>query len=398
MDSTAGSRWRAAGSWALLGALGLFALRPACDLGPPDAEPFDSAGMLRSLGETVILPTLQDARAEALLLQVAANDWATAPDDVDALANVRGRWTSAMLSWQRAELMQVGPAGASVDTLGGQDLRDEVYSWPTLNPCRVDQELVAANHASADWAQGNLVNVYGLDALEYLLWHPGDNDCPPQVDINADGTWDALGDAGVLAARADYARSLADLLIDQVDAIITAWDPEQGDFVGQLAGDPGSVYGTEVEALNAVFDALFYLELKTKDKKLGVPAGLCDECADTPDPEAVESPWARVSVEEIAANLDGFEELFSGGDGLGFDDLLASIEQEDLADAILGATANAQAAAAAFEGPLVDRVTDDLDAVLALHAAVKAVTDLLKGDLATILVLQLPAEAGGDND
>lgn len=398
MDSTAGSRWRAAGSWALLGALALFALRPACDLGPPDAEPFDSAGMLRSLGETVILPTLQDARAEALLLQVAASDWVSAPDDADALANVRGRWTGAMLAWQRAELMQIGPAGASVDTLGGQDLRDEVYSWPTLNPCRVDQELVAANHASADWAQANLVNVYGLDALEYLLWHPGDNDCPPQVDINADGTWDALGDAGVLAARADYARSLADLLIDQVDAIITAWDPEQGDFVGQLAGDPGSIYGTEVEALNAVFDALFYLELKTKDKKLGVPAGLCDECAGTPDPEAVESPWARVSVEEIAANLDGFEEFFSGGDGLGFDDLLASIEQEDLADAILGATADAQAAAAAFEGPLVDRVTDDLDAVVALHAAVKAVTDLLKGDLATILVLQLPAEAGGDLD
>ena len=43
-------------------------------------------------------------------------------------------------------------------------------------------------------------------------------------------------------------------------------------------------------------------------------------------------------------------------------------------------------------------VVDDMDAVLALHAEVKDVTDLLKGELTTVLALQIPVEASGDND
>ena len=373
-------------------------MRPACDVGPPDAEPFDSAGMLRALGTSVILPALDEVRADGLALEAALDIWAADPSDEALLTGAQDAWTETMLTWQRLEVMQVGPAAPSVSAVGGQDLRDELYSWPTLNPCRVDQELVAADYATDGWADANLVNVYGLDALEYLLWHPADNDCPPQVDINADGTWDALGVDGVAAGRAAYAQTLAELFVADVDALIDAWSPDGGDFVGQLAGDPGSIYTSEVSALNAVFDALFYLELKTKDRKLAVPAGLCEDCGDTVDPAAVESPWARISAEEIAANLDGFEALFTGGDGPGFDDLLASIEEQELADAIVAATDAAQAEAAAFDGPLVDRLSDDRDAVIALHAAVKVVTDLLKGDLATVLVLQIPAEAGGDND
>ena len=34
----------------------------------------------------------------------------------------------------------------------------------------------------------------------------------------------------------------------------------------------------------------------------------------------------------------------------------------------------------------------------ALYEAVKAVTDLLKGDLAVVLSLVIPSEAAGDND
>ena len=388
-----------AGTWLLLAAaLGVFAIRPACDLGPAAGVPFDAAAMLRSLGETVILPALEEARTDGIALGAAVGDWAIDPSDALALDAARGAWLSAMLTAQRLEVMQVGPAAASVDVVGGQDLRDAMYSWPTLNPCRVDQELVAGDYGDAGWADANLVNVYGLDALEYLLWHPVANACPPQVDVNADGTWAALGDDGVLAGRAAYAQALAELYVRTVDALIAAWQADGGDFTGQLAGDPGSIYGSEVDALNAVFDALFYLELTTKDRKLGVPAGLCEGCGDVVDLEAVESPWARVSVEEIAANLDGFEELFTGGAGPGFDDLLIALEEDALLDAILTATAAAQADASSFPGPLVERLADDRDAVIALHGSVKAVTDLLKADLATILVLRIPAEAGGDND
>ena len=48
--------------------------------------------------------------------------------------------------------------------------------------------------------------------------------------------------------------------------------------------------------------------------------------------------------------------------------------------------------------PLQDAIVEQPADVEALHAAVKRVADALKGDIATVLTLQIPAEAAGDND
>ena len=68
------------------------------------------------------------------------------------------------------------------------------------------------------------------------------------------------------------------------------------------------------------------------------------------------------------------------------------------ADARRCEPSSSEAAALAVGGPLDVAVVDDMDAVLALHAEVKDVTDLLKGELTTVLALQIPVEASGDND
>ncbi|MCZ7680323.1 MAG: hypothetical protein M5U28_16760 [Sandaracinaceae bacterium] len=82
-------------------------------------------------------------------------------------------------------------------------------------------------------------------------------------------------------------------------------------------------------------DAMFYLDLVTKDRKIAAPAGLRD-CTSGVCPELVESPLAAVSNENVAANLRAFEALFLGGepgdDGDGFDDLLASVGEGELAE------------------------------------------------------------------
>jgi hypothetical protein len=72
--------------------------------------------------------------------------------------------------------------------------------------------------------------------------------------------------------------------------------------------------------------------------------------------------------------------------------------EEALADALLAALDRATLAAEALPGDLPTAMEADPAAVVALEAAVKEATDLLKGDVATVLRLQLPAEAAGDND
>jgi predicted lipoprotein len=326
-------------------------------------------------------------------------EWASAREDGDgaaALENAQAAFLSLMAVWQEAEVMQLGPNASSLSAIGGEDLRDAVYSWTTVNACRVDQETVEAAWDEADFFASNLVNVYGLDSLEVLLFaEPTDNACPSQVPPNSNDAWTDLGEAGVSDLRAAYAMALTEHVQDTIQQVQNAWEPSGGDFGTKLAqaGTSGSPFASQTEGLNAIFDGLFYLETRTKDKKLGWPLGETD-CGLDDCTDQLESPFAGASHRWVASNLKGFRALFTGGDGLGMDDLLTSLDHESLVDAMEHALDAADAAAAAMPGAIED---NDAEAAR-LFAATKAVTDLLKGDVATVLSLQIPVEAAGDND
>lgn len=404
MGPVAGSRR----SWGLVAALGLAAfVKTACDGGEDSGpSPVDDAllALLTDVGPEVVRPALDRVAVAAEAFEAAAVVWhdAEVADGESEAAQLAAQeaWWALMEAWQEVELLQLGPAASSLTAVAGADLRDEVYSWPTVNRCRVDQVTVEANWNEADFFEVSLVNVIGLDALEVLLYSPaGENACPSQVDINADGTWDALGVDGVAEHRAAYAVALAAHLSGNVDSLVASWDPAGGDFGGQLAtaGEADSPYESATEALNAVFDAAFYLETVTKDRKLGYAVGEGD-CEGSSCIDGIESPIAGGSHVWIAVNLRAFRTLFTGGAGAGMDDLLRSLGEGELADAVLAALDQADLAAAALTGPLDEVVAADPAPAEALYAAVKTVTDLLKGDIATVLALQIPSEAAGDAD
>lgn len=382
------------GWWLLGGLLGGIALAPvACDPTPPDDEvPVVEAisALLADFGPEVVLPAVARFRVEVTALEAALE-----AGDLDA---ARAAWIASFAAWQQVELLQVGPAAPSLTAVGGADLRDSIYSWPTVNRCRVDQQTVAGGWDEADFFTTTLVNVHGLDALETLLFSPdGENACPSQVDINASGSWDALGSEGVQARRLEYARALAAKIGVDADTLADAWSPEGGDFSGALA-EAREPWTSQHEALTAIFHAAFYLEVRTKDHKLAPPLGL-GTCTTGACLEEVEATLAGQSTAAIVANLDGFRAAFTGGEGDGFDDLLVSLGYEQLATDVLARTEAARAAALALPVP-VDAAAqgEHREALLAAHDAVKAVTDLLKTDVATVLALQLPVEAAGDND
>ena len=395
--------------WRVVGGLVLLvALRPmACaapDVGnsglPPEVAAL-VATLLGNVGPEVVLPALEDYQAAAIPLDQALNDWASAAqtggDAVAARQSAQDAYRDAAVSWQAVEMLQLGPAGSSLTVTAGQDLRDEVYSWPTINPCRVDQETVEAAWDTADFFTGNLVNSYGLDALEHVLFAEDVNACPGQVDINADGTWDALGTDGVALNRAEFAVALSAGVNENVAELVNAWSVSGGDFGADLAksGEGSSSFASMEDGLNAVYDALFYLELVTKDQKLAKPLGLVD-CTAATCPLDVEGLASGASVPMIRANLEGFRTLFTGAEVEGLDDLLVALGHGDLAVEIVEAVDAAIVATDAIDGPLFDAV-DSVEA-MDLHDAVKVVIDLVKGDLATVLTLQIPNEAAGDAD
>lgn len=383
--------------WLLVAALAAVAvLRPVgCGGHGKDAPSEVEEAVLAVLADTwpqVVDPALGRAEASAGALQVAVDAWAEAEREGDGAAarvDAQGAWIAAMGDWEQVELLRIGPLGSSLNAVGGQDLGDRVYSWPTTNPCGVDQETVRGDFAQADFLDTHLVTAMGFDALEVLLWsEPGVNACAADVDINTDGSWAALGADAGQQARAEYAAVLVGGLSATMAEARGAWEGPFGRAFA--AGD--DPYDSPTAALNASYDALFRLETQTKDNKLGEPLGLRDcggsaTCA----PEGARSGTSRAW---LAANLAGGRLLFTGGDGEGFDDLLAALGQGALSDDLLAAFDDADAAVAAMTGP----VDADPAGATAAHAAIDALCALLREDLATVLALKVPSEAAGDND
>jgi predicted lipoprotein len=360
---------------------------------------FDRNALLRSLGDNVFTPTYAEFVTATETLEATTAKYAATLDVAERDA-ARLAWREAMDVWQRAELFQIGPAGVSGVAVGGRDLRDEIYSWALVNRCATDQVLVSRAFNDLPAFRSQLVNVRGLDAMEYVLFNEStSNMCAPQVPINADGTWDALTD--LEQRRADYASALAVLVHENAVELSDAWSPSGDDFASELAraGSSDAGYESAQVALNAVSDAMFYLEAVTKDVKLALPTGLSADCTADTCPEELELRFARYSKQAIRQNIIGFELVFTGGDGLGFDDWLRDIGAGDVADAMIAELANAHVALDTIEeSDLVSALEQDPQSVEQVYFALKKVSDVLKSDFITTLDLDLPNAVQGDND
>lgn len=363
--------------------------------------------VLSDIGEAIILPALQDFDATAAALKTAVDALAASPDDADLLAAAREAWEQAMTSWQRNEVLQVGPAGRSSNpdmVAGGQDFRELIYSWPiTLDVCGLE----AAADAGAPVNANTSINIVGLGAIEHLLFTGA-----------APDTCAAQPDAG---ERALHAQRLAVRLALVATSLRNRWEPDGGNFLGQwrTAGLDSTFYMRPQDALNALSIALFYVEKTSKDLKVAYTTGVGATgltCSNpTSCPEFLESRLSRHSGANILANVQVFRDVFTGVNGqLGLNDLLEGIGRTDLATdiitqidavlALLEAIEDEQGLDAAVEN-ITDR-TECLNAFAsssglppcALLGHMKAAMDTFRGPIVSALSLAVPSGAAGDND
>jgi len=354
-----------------------------CD--DPSAEPASpgTLAVLAAVADDVVRPAVERFEARAAELSVA--DDADLPEAFERAAD----------AWQELEVLQIGPAGAAGSVVGGSDLRDEVNSWPRSNPCRVDQEVVEMGYADPGFFAAEHVNVYGLDALDYLLFSPAQETiCPPQISMRADGLWDELGAEEVRSRRYAYAKAVAGEIHRQAQVLSAAWDPDDGDWGAALAltEDAPTTYPDAATALDDVFAALFYLDLVAKDLKLGRPAGLVD-CASDACPDAVESRWGKRSVDHLLANLRAGRTLIEV-----FRPLLEERGAAGVGESLLSALDGASGALRDLPTDLGAIVGSDPAPARDAYAAFKEFTDQLKGPFVTVLSLSIPDEGAGDND
>lgn len=365
---------------------------------PPVDDGFDRQQLLSDFATGIAQPALDDFVDKMSVASADIDAWADGGDRARAQTSV----LAAFAAWQHVELMQVGPIGRQGFTTAGTAHRDEIYSWyEATSPCQVDAQAVDNLFDDDDWFERSLVNVYGFDALEYLVFHPEDNACLGGHPINAGGDWDALGD-GREARLAAMAGRVADGILREGRAL-------QSEFAAfiPLLTEPGvgeSPYPEAQAAVDEIFAALFYIELRTKDRKLATPLGLHISCTAELCPNRAESRWSQTSIDNVIANIEAAQMIFRGQgldgvDRIGFDDMLKNAGAQELALELDQALTDASASASAFKdnGKRVS-VEADLAELSVVHDTLKSATDTLKTEMVSVLNLRVPQEGAGDND
>lgn len=351
------------------------------------AQSTESRRLMLAHTDALVVASLTEFSEAATALEVAVT---AAKDDPTQREAAREAFHRAMDAWQRMEVLQLGPIAAMGVSPGGEDLRDFVYSWPLTNACRVDQAVAAQDYVNLGTAT---VNMRGLDALEYLLFHDApENACPINSALNTAGTWAALEPEEIADRRMAFAQIAAQDLAATASKVQTAWVGVSPDF-----REGTGVYGSQREAMNALTTALFYVEAELKDMKLAPVLGVAD-CATATCPELAESQFAQRSLRNVRANLEMFRTVFVADEVTGFDALLTDAGGASTATEML---ADVDAALALLDQLTADfpvALTQDAAKLEALFEHVRNLSTLMKTEFITLLDLDLPAKAEGDND
>ena len=380
-----------------------------------EEEEFTTEGMLANLVDAVIVPNYEALAQQTADFAAADSPLATyceaiGGDSEDAdLATARNSWRETMAAVQATEMHVFGPVADN-----GEALRKRIlsYSDATLSTCGVDLSVVLADEGEDFDIQTRSLNQRGYGAIEYLLFNDDlTHTCAPQVPDTAD--WNDLGETERRTKRCELARLVADDAADAAATTAERWRTDGGDYRAEFL-DPEATG----DALQLLTDGIFAMDLLVKDRKLGIPTGIHDDCSTAACPDLVESPYAANSFANIRANAAAFKTLFEGGDGFGFDDFIVNEEFADVAERF---STNTQALidyVAEIETSLYDQVLDiesadrgteclnafaaaDLQAELSACTAVglvKRVTDDLKIDFVTIVGVTIPGGAQTDND
>jgi len=362
----------------------------------PPAPTFSKRALIEAIA-TCTADRYQAFQASATVLQARITAYAGTLLPAD-LIEAQKAWRDAMALWQEAELFQFGPAGLdTAANTAGLGLRLQIYSYPAVFRCGIDRGIVSQAYGAATFPT-LLVTVRGLAALEYLLFYTGaNNQCAPGDLINKNGTWAAIDAPTLARRRADYAVAAINDVMTRLSTLLAAWSPGAANFRRDfvMAGAGQKPFVTEQSALNIVAEAILnYTDHAIKDDKVGKPSGIDLDCLAPPCTDALESPYAVASTDNLVHNLLGLRRIFNGcgqdGAGLGFDDWLRAVGRGTLADRMETALSGALQSAQTLQPPLESAIlVAPIPAarVQALHTAIKQFNDPLKSEMFSALDL-----------
>ena len=359
---------------------------------------------LIELTEKIMLPKYELFKEKVSKINILAKDYLDLAKNKKPINNkiieLKSMWQETMFLWQQIELYQFGPAVKSEYVLGGEGLRDLIYSWPMSYSCRVDQEILSFDSQKMNYFEGKVTTISGLDALEHLVYsNPEKNTCPSPLEINDKGLWDKVSKADLLIKRGQYMVELIGYLESVTVKILNKWKEGDSAFINNFKnlGKGKSIYATSNIAMDDFYAGIFYLDKKTKDEKLGKVLGKLNGCSGTDCYKSREFNISNSSLKAIELNVKSLKEIFEGP-FYNLKELLGDVKASDLANIIIGKINYSLKLFASIKKTMPELLKNNPTEIDKLYNSIKEITNLLKYDLVVTLKLKIPEEGESDSD
>lgn len=334
---------------------------------PTDIEDFDRKGMLTNMHSSVIIPAINNLDAELANLSAKSLSFTSDPSEL-SLENLKSAFGSTYLSFQHVKPLNFGP----LDDYG---VVTSMNTYPT-DTSKIQTNILSGSYILASAAN---LNAIGLPAIDYLLYHATNS----QIIFEFSTDTEAQN-------RATYLTELISKMETELTTAKANWDSYNTTFIDADANDIGS-------STSILFNAFVKDIELIKNAKIGIPAGF--QTSGQTLPAYCEAYFSGMSIELALENLKALQNIFNGGNSLGFDDYIKDVEDESvtnsLADNINSQFESCKSKLNAVGSPLSNKIDSNPTAVSDAWQEIKKLITYTKTDMSSILGLLITFQ---DND
>jgi hypothetical protein len=345
----------------ILSGLFLFA---SCNKEEPKEE-FDRQAMLNNMASAVIEPAASDLTTKLDDLNSKTTTFTASPTSAN-LNELKASYLEANKSFQRFKIFDIGP----FMTYG---IKNGMNTYPT------DTSKIEANITSGSYVLGGADNssAIGFPSMDYLLFHDSEAEI-----INGFST------DGNSTNRKNYLNEVVAKMKDEFALANGDWSSYKTGFLASTGNDATS-------STNTLFNEYAKDMELIKNAKVAIPAG--NQTGGETLPSYVEGYYGQHSLLFAQENTNGLLNFFKGGDGIGFDDYIIDVQDEEgtLANDIITQYADITAKISALSGPLSSDVDNNANGVQELYDELKVLVTYTKTDMSSALGLLITFS---DND
>lgn len=257
---------------------------------------FDRKALLTHYTQKVLKPRIDTFSANINSLNKAIQALAASPN-FEKFSIARDAYETSIRSWQYINFMNFGPGGR-------EGLKLTIFEEWALFP--IDTQTIDTKIQTQVFdIDDSRRYTRGLLTIEYLLY-PIEDSQQAYTSLATD------------QARIDYLSAISEKLHRQVSDFDTKWRTYPQEFI--------AMDGTDINSsITLLYNEWIRSYEILKNMKIVEPMGL-KAGQSAPNTKLVESRFAHLSMDLIKHHFESTVEIYTGSEGLGFDDYIASVD------------------------------------------------------------------------